>query len=396
MTTRIPQNEMTILADGVARIDPLYSVLRRLFRSQMQAALAVGALHALVWIVLSLIVQKELQKPGAITLLDFRNDAFGWFQWVLLVPVLWYFYRWLPEGVTNALMRLCRNGVIDFRQSGKNRQSDDPPDYRVPALLADLSGVLARPLWTWLSVATATIIVLGQYFVHRPSELGASFLSAWYATRWSVYVLEPLTGINGYVCAQFAIRTIVSTLELRRYFSKSELKHVFLLHPDGGGGLGQLGRLSMQVALFSVFIGFWAVGITLYPVAYGYGGPNFSIAVLTVYALYAVLVPSTLLAILWPAHMAMKRYKYWRLHLLSLQIQELLESLLLQTRIETRTTTEAVENLGKLRGFYQLTKDIPEWPLSLPDFGRFGGFAALPAITGLVSFALDFAKSWPF
>jgi hypothetical protein len=209
-----------------------------------------------------------------------------------------------------------------------------------------------------------------------------------------VAILEANTAVNTYVFAQFALRALVSAGELRRFFQGSGLREVFLVHPDGGGGWGELGRFAVRLALCAVLLGFWAVGITLAPVFAG-GSPNFSVTVLAVYALYIVLVPFALAAIVLPARKAMKRFKERRLRALSQEIQASLDSLLESATTRPKETESAFTELKKLMDIYSLAERIPEWPIMPVDLRRFGGIALLPAVTGLISFIIDVVPKPP-
>jgi len=324
------------------------------------------------------------------------NDPFGWFQWAVVAPVVWFYYRWSCEGILSTIQRLYRNQVIAWPAPEKNSQPTIASSGQETSLIAMLDMALDRSVWTWLAVGVAVVAVAAQYWAVRPTELEAGLLPVWYVTRWSILVLEPMTGTGAYIVGQFTIRVLVSAVVLGRFFRRSELRQVFLVHPDGGGGFGALGRLAMRIALLAVLIGFWAAGITLVPVLFVGGRPNFSVAVLRLYMAYVVLVPSILFTTVWPAHMAMKRFKQRRLQVLSLEIQGLLDSLLEQVIAKPKTTAETIGKLDKLRELYVITTEIPEWPISLPEFKRFSGIALLPILTGSISFVIDLVKNWPF
>jgi hypothetical protein len=386
--------EMRPLLARVRRIDPLYAVLYQWFKSPVHAGLITGLVHVVAWILVSTIVRAKYQQPGGRVYSGFPDELVGWYVWAIAVPVIWIYYRWLPEGLFTVIERLCYNQVIDGSALDENARLDDASDPKDFSLAARLATVLGHARWTWLSLGVAITTVIAQYWMVRPTEMASGLFPAWYAAWWSVAILEANTFINAYVCVQFAIRAITSATELRRFFQSSELAEVFLVHPDGGGGLGELGRFAMRLALFSVMLGFWAVGITLAPVFVG-GRPNFSMPVLAVYVLYVVLVPFTLLVTVWPVHRAMKRFKEHRLRILSLEIQELLDSLLEPVTIEPRETGRAFVKLKKLKELYSLAEEIPEWPTTPIDLSRFGGVALLPAATGLVSFIIDVVHSIP-
>jgi hypothetical protein len=377
------------------RIDPLYLGLRRLFKGWFLTAIVIGIIHVAIWIIVSYLVQKPSDSYTNKELISFSNDAFGWFQWAITVPLIWSYYRWLPEAILASVQKLYNNQVISDFLSDVGADLNNTSDAESTVLEERLTKALGGFGVTSLAIAFAMVMVMAQYWVIRPTELSSGLFPVWYATRWSILVLEPITWINGYVSAQFATRAVLISVVLRRFFQKSKLQHVFLYHPDGGGGFGELGRFAMKLALFSVIIGFWAVGITLAPVLAG-GRPNFSIPVLAVYGLYLILVPFTLLSIVWPVHEAMSHFKHQRLRVLSSEIQQLIESLFSQVVDRPGAAAASIAKLEELRDLYKIVGNIPEWPFTSPDISRFGGIAILPALLGLVSFLLDLINNWPF
>lgn len=107
--------------------------------------------------------------------------------------------------------------------------------------------------------------------------------------------------------------------------------------------------------------------------------------------MYILLVPTILLSITWPIHVAMQKYKldFKREYALRMDhyfacLAELQNPGMEDIESYNQSNLEFHEQLA----VYQAINAMPEWPLATHTYRRFTRIASLPGIIGVVSYIL--------
>jgi hypothetical protein len=299
--------------------------------------------------------------------------------WIIFIPLIWAYYRWLPESAIQSVTTLEKLGIISS-VDGKG------------GLLFDLHRWLSN---RWIHVFGGLSVLasfLYMIYIFIPSQnFQLHMINFWYYTKWSKTLFFILYIPVNYALFVFLIRLFIIVIAIYRYFGHhNNLIKLYPLHPDKCGGMGEIGFITSRMVLLMVVFPVWiTVNAYIAPIIAG-GGSQVTTA-LIVYAFYIVIVPLVLFFLLWRPHKAMEYYKRQQLMDISTKLLSLQDLLTQKNRAEDWDGLKnAQENYRQVVDLYDvLNKQIPIWPISLPALRQFSAFAGSPVVVGLITFGID-------
>ncbi|MAS92588.1 MAG: hypothetical protein CMO55_05265 [Verrucomicrobiales bacterium] len=173
-----------------------------------------------------------------------------------------------------------------------------------------------------------------------------------------------------YVICFTTFEIVASYLVLRGFFKfKSNIQP---LHPDGRGGLAPLGKLSMQLNL-AVFLFGVISGIGLYTTVFVHNEP--ALSHMNVIIVVSYLIGASTLFFLPPyaASRHMRNSKMAALHRINDRFSKLNEKFLESLGMDQELDDSLVEDMGSLKGAYEMINRMPVLPFNIRSIGSFIG-----------------------
>jgi len=367
------------MANRLRLRDPLYAASLRLLRTPKRAAMAAGVAQMGLWAAVGLYFQHTCPPGSFVGITDSAELAWAPFVFAIVAPVLWGYYLWMPSATTSALQSLLDNGVVacvDLRDVVPGATHEKPSKRRrfrsvgrwIPAAAVALMSCVVVSVW------------LSDFVAY---DVNSGRVSFWFKADWSTCIIGGIVWIDSYVGLQIVARAVALAIKLRTVFGRAGVRRVIAAHPDGSGGLGALGSVAVRISYLAVLVGVWAVWFTLLPLVYG-ARMNWGLGTVGLYCLYLVAVPGTLLALLMPAHRSMSRYRAARLAALAGEMEYLVSR-----TIDSRVPLG--RRLLDVRAAYASVEATPTWPLKWSSHRGFRLAALVPALTGIVTAAIDIA-----
>jgi hypothetical protein len=361
----------------IAQRDPLAILLANRFHlSPFRAAFVGCVIYSVLVYGLGVLLSLTYAGPDVGGIYEGAETVVSPVVFILIPPVLWWFYLWQPAAITAAIEAQDRSRTME--------PSEKCPQ---PASTTYANVIFNRSLWAILSAVTAIGVVVGWYFlVVLPNIPDQGFMAWWYvlpAYRFGIFL--PLVGVFLYMLLMIITRQLCAILILNKFFSQGQTIRVRPLHPDGAGGLGAVGKLAIATAWFGVGMGFWATVYSLL-LTHAFTTQGLVLAILY-WALYLILTPILLLGPVWGAHQAMRRAKMDQLAEISRMVDKYFASSQILKEDRVQEYNRHLKALWKRYQFIQ--KNYPEWPFSTSFFRNFGIAAVLPLISGLISLLKD-------
>jgi hypothetical protein len=283
--------------------------------------------------------------------------------------VVWTYYVWVPQGITNVFLGLLERQVVGISQpSTKVRRSED---YAQSSFLRELQHSFNRRIGavTALILSTGgTLIFLLPKYLHR-----MQIQDSWsMANPWNL-VLSVLWAITGLYAALLVLFFIVlSIIWLRRLFTDFKVE-VRPLHPDHAGGLSPLGKFSLNLSYIITLLGFIlaTIPISRYYLANGTFGFSWTSDVILGLGIYILAAPFAFFAPLSVAHAAMKGTKERLLLEISQRFEKEYAAIQESIQGDIKEVNTNMENLRGLYSLYELTSEFPVWPFNIENILRF-------------------------
>jgi hypothetical protein len=296
-------------------------------------------------------------------------DAPGMYINLIAGVVVWTYYIWVPQGITNVFLGLLERQVVGISQpSTKVRRSED---YAQSSFLRELQHSFNRRIGavTALILSTGgTLIFLLPKYLHR-----MQIQDSWsMANPWNL-VLSVLWAITGLYAALLVLFFIVlSIIWLRRLFTDFKVE-VRPLHPDHAGGLSPLGKFSLNLSYIITLLGFIlaTIPISRYYLANGTFGFSWTSDVILGLGIYILAAPFAFFAPLSVAHAAMKGTKERLLLEISQRFEKEYAAIQESIQGDIKEVNTNMENLRGLYSLYELTSEFPVWPFNIENILRF-------------------------
>jgi len=354
--------------------EPIYRAISR-FSVSTCWFLAL-CIHLSIYLIVGLLFDHFYpHAENVLRIRDLAEIVNGVNVWVIFVPMVWGYYRWLPESFYKTAKTLEERKII------------------TEGLLSTAVRSALNARWIHLLSVIATGLSFSYLYLYVIPVQGSVLPSIdfWYYTRSNLFIFSLLYMITNYILFNLIFRALSVSVTLYKYFQTPDsILVLYPLHPDKCGGISSIGELSIRVSLFGTFFPIYITILSTYTLLAG-GSAQF-LTYLVVYVVYLICIFLLLLFLIWQPHKAMARYK----HKLLATVSESLFNL-------EATTIEAIKNndWNKLKGMTErqrtleslsemIEKHLPVWPLSLTQLQVFSAIASSPVIPGLLSFSLDY------
>jgi hypothetical protein len=361
----------------LARGDPLLYWLQR--RGYSPAVVAAGLALGLTALRMAAAADAGLlfrtEAP-----VGFFNDP-AMYAHVAIGAIFFAYWTWLPRGISEMYEGLAANEIAmrgdGAAGSGRRVYGDFAARMRLSY------GWRVVPVAALaVSVAVVFLLLLPRYRVRMAAGDAWSMadpLGVGLSAVWAFVACYALASVVGYYA--------ITVAWLRRLFREIRLR-VQPLHPDGAGGLGSLGGLSIRVSYLVTVVGL-LLAITAVTREYYFARlgipytPTHDIAIAI--ALYAIGSPVVFFALPAVAHQTMRGAK----NALLLDIGEMFEREYL--RLKSALASEAVplkeglERLQQLQNLYDMTRRFPVWPFNVENLRRFAATFISPIVLALAT-----------
>ena len=347
--------------------DPLLSLLRRLH---------VGNFWALAIMFFIYAPLEKLIIPALVHNLHLSGGFLGWTSdiWTpdiesLLTgfvefPFFFGYYLWAEKGIRQMFLRLAPAFTDKQTFSAFAREAD-------------------REMWKLLYPIVAAIFALGIVLIYQlemwaPPYDTTNHVQPWFERSGTGYLdwSHPgqrvlsliLIGFIAYVGAQIIIREIMVVHWLRRMWKEmSDQLEIQIYHPDGSGGLGEIGRHAVRLCwVLGVFLLFILMGSLLPSLRDPSAELKFSWSPIIVSSicLYITLTIFLLVMLFQPAHEAMLQARDRHLFGLNQRLNKLTDQVIDEAALSNEQLASIAERRDKLRALREtVLKDFPSWPI---------------------------------
>lgn len=304
----------------------------------------------------------------------------------LFAPISFGVYVWQPEAFARVLESFEQTDVIEeVSREGKGHVKS------YPDFLARFRVAVGRKAWATLAVILAIGFLANQLLIVGPSEFGTTGRSVfWYDVKWFTAILSLLFLVWAYAFWMILLKQAGAILYFNRLFQWFDIR-IRPMHADEAGGLGALGNFTLRLSAALVAAG---AGIALYSIIVWMRGlnPFARPDILLFWVLYVLTVPASLLLPMLSAHNAMQEARNEKLNEIAREFEQTLAEASVTKADSAQAIKEANERLKELQTRYKIVADsLPTWPLPVRLVRNFSITASLPLVTGLASFAIDFA-----
>ncbi len=310
----------------------------------------------------------------------------GFNVFVLLLPSVWAFYRWLPEAAFDAAGELEAKGILRPVSVDKTPSQSfsqilkDSFNHRLVYILALITCVIA-------SVYTMTIGA-------QTNSEALGLTDFWYYKPIPYAILSVIFVHAAYAFFVLIFRLLALVVSILRYFrNPGVIQALYPLHPDHCGGMGGLGKIASRVVILAAIIAMWMVIYAYYPTLNGGGLQVVTMAILGV--VYSILAPVILLLQIVPPHRSMVAYRYKLLEDISAKIQTSLMCVVDDIDAgdigALAKESEEVKKLTELQA--QVANMLPTWPISLRVLRGISVPAISPIVLSLIPFTIDLVQA---
>jgi hypothetical protein len=241
----------------INRFDPLGTFSRGLFWGiPSLTAIAIGVVMVAGWWVMGeysknltpavtpqtiCAAYPEVNCPPVVTIVyhtDYAEYSFALFLWGVFVPVVWWYYLSLNKMWEKLLQALDQEKLVDSRKLEGGVRPMLEGTFWLPSLL--------------IAIFVMVLYIKGSI----PSELALGRAAFWILTLQGKALVTLYVGLNTFVLAGFAFRTLVLIVITARFFNANGIKDIHIFHVDRCGGFGPVGTLATQLSSLAVVVGF--------------------------------------------------------------------------------------------------------------------------------------------
>ncbi len=293
-----PSPEESPSPAGSFRPDPILRWLQQY--SVRRVWVLVAVVHLAIYFLTGLLVEVRHHGEQYQSIFELAELMNGFGVWVVFVPTMWAYYRWLPVASLAMARKLQEQGVIGPVTSDQ-----------VSISLSDVIGEALSARWTYVvSLLAITLSIFVAFAIFIPiqnTSLGR--VNFWYYTAESRAVFLVQCAINCWVIFLLIARAIAIARALDQYFrTRNCIRKLVPYHADGCAGMGPVGDLAVRVVYIAVILAGWIVLLgAVYPALSG-GSTNWAIMA-ALFAIYLMALSVSLYALLWRPHSAMQDYK---------------------------------------------------------------------------------------
>lgn len=305
-------------------------------------------------------------------------------SFLLLSPLIWWFYSWQLVSVPAIYSKLVYNKVL-----GQPLNAD-----KWNSLEQYMKIKLAIPMSSrWLRGFAMVVIVIGaMFFTIVELERVATGSPKWYLVYYWLYFLLYLLPamISAYLMLLASLRQILVVSFSYVIFQDFQVT-VHAMHPDSVGGFSPVGAFSTKLGILVLAVGIWVNTIVFATALYGLT-PEFNVYTLGSYIFYIVLGPLLVVTPIIGAHKVMVATKQQELQ----KVADAFNRLFVQSQNDLANVHDDEllnsrnEILDELKRRYALVKGTyPTTPFSTPQIRGLGISGIIPLIPGIVLNAVE-------
>ena len=316
---------------------------------------------------------------------SFDNILFLVAWLVIFVPLIWSAYLWQAKTVPELIFGLIQNDSF-----GKSTSESRKTAVR----LSQTTLKFMTNFWVYfLAAGTLILFWIVELTVSWPEQFQIS-QEYWFEVKWYLPIHILTWSITLYPLFIFVIRHILFIARLRITFEKCTLE-VKPLAPDECGGLGKIGDFIKASILVSIGLGLIAVLFSF--VIYLNGSDILKRPdVVSLFILYIVLVPLSLLIPLLSARSAMLQSRERFLTPIAIEFQEVLDTTQKKIPKQTNALQGINERLNEIQRYREIVmKTYPTLPISLGALQKFSVSASIPLLSGAASLAFQILAPHP-
>lgn len=287
------------------------------------------------------------------------NDYLALSYYTLLFPVIFTLYVWLPRGIDNIFNSLLINDII--HPTNTNKQS-------LVRFEKYQKRLFENRIWFILVIILSITI---DILLILPAS---SQFNVWWNQSTITIIFHHIMHIIVLYCAIFSVIRITQFILQLRYFFDEVSIDIKSLHPDGCGGLKELGGFSVKLGYVLGAIG-TSVILTVYIQSFLMGG-NFGEliwgpALILFILVYTICAPLTFFVPIGTAHQAMLEAKERELLMISRQFELDYDNMMKRLPSSTNTIKKELEKIEQLKRLYNIVQGFPVWPFNYQNVLRF-------------------------
>lgn len=301
---------------------------------------------------------------------QWRPDVVALLTGFIVYPAILAFYVWTDQGISRLFESLQINKNFTEMQ-------------RFSAFIQKVQASFNRSWWTIGSLIFAVIMSLVAHFVLW--GVNSEFGDIWFGAENNGHRILALfmIALVAYAAFQTVTRHFIAIYwvwRLRTTLGDALIIHPY--HPDGAGGLGEIGRYILRLSFLFLLVMAYIVGGALLPSLQSSQELTLSIrnpVLILGWLLYILAVPSAIILFVLPVHYLMKAKRDQELQLLSEQLEMLLDdaqNTALGDRSKLPDILKEIEHLKSLQKF--IVDDYPVWPISRDVRRQIGASTLIP------------------
>jgi len=285
-------------------------------------------------------------------------------DWILK-PLLLIYFVWIRGAIDRLFRDLTHMGIFN------------KPDYPYSYLIDLRKRFYHQWIYGGLFILSLIAAVLHSYSTLLHDN---SWITAHPAIVW---IRLPLHLGIVYAMVLLVYELAIYCITLNKAFLNQRIR-IEPLHPDGVGGLGEIGRFSAKLGGGFTIVGF-IISLNIMrqsPISF-YDSSD--IVLMTAIGIYLVVAILVLCLPLWSVSQAMRTYRTQLLKEISVEFDEAF-SALQDTRSrnaeETKNLFDRIQKLEEIRTFI---KQFPVSPINTENFTKFAGLVLTPLVPGVTS-----------
>jgi hypothetical protein len=295
------------------------------------------------------------------------------FQTLVVVPIGFALYLWLPNAIADLFNTLKANGAIG------ERRPDRPGPESYEGFTKKLVAWADSRWWVVGALMFVALYWLYRLLITYPAEF-STLSPAWRQPWLRVATLLLAHSPGMYAAFYVIVRLLVVSVFTNRLFHLFYMR-VNPLHPDGCGGLGVLGRLLTVSVLIATALGAAWVGGVLSAGIHSL----LRLEVVILGACYVVFTPLLLIGWLASPHRAMKEARDAALQPLADEFQRAIAQAVPSAQDDAAAIKAGTDRLAELKRRYEFLRDsFPVWPMRTQPLRSLVGTAVLPLISSLI------------
>lgn len=292
-------------------------------------------------------------------------------------PLLWLMYVRQSIVIATAVKSLYRNNIIACSNKKQLYSHLDKLSARIDSRLVFALSVMSSLIFVLFNVLS---------ILHARQTNSGQENFIFHDKYFFAMVYIPLLFLWVYVGSTLIWKSIVTAFVFHNLFRCFEV-YIHPLNPDRAGGLGKVGRLSINHGLIAVVFA-EIVSLAAARIIIGIGWQWRDLIIFCV--LYLFITPLIVVVPVWTAHTRMVQARDQLLQDISIKFEK---TLVQQGHKSIKASNDQSESLDGLKKKYDLViETYPTWPISFNTFRNFSLTSLLPIVTAIVTVLVDILR----